>query len=69
MLTANGRWDDHQRWGWLHFNSVCIDLIERGLVDVGKLITHRFTLEDMQQAMSAVRDDKQTVGKVLMVRE
>ena len=51
------------------FFPLCIDLIERGLVDVGKLITHRFALEDMQQAMSAVRDDKQTVGKVLMVRE
>ena len=22
VLTANGRWDDHQRWGWLHFNHV-----------------------------------------------
>ena len=22
VLTANGRWDDHQRWGWLHFNNV-----------------------------------------------
>lgn len=22
VLTANGRWDDHQRWGWLHFNGV-----------------------------------------------
>ncbi len=22
VLTAKGSWDDHQRWGWLHFNNV-----------------------------------------------
>ena len=49
------------------FFPLCIDLIEKGLVDVKPLITHRFALEDMQEAMTTIRTDKETVGKVLMV--
>ena len=51
------------------FFPLCIDLIEKGLVDVRPLITHQYPLEEMQQAMDTVRNDKKTIGKVLMVRE
>ena len=49
------------------FFPLCIDLIEKGLVDVRPLITHQYPLEEMQQAMDTVRNDKKTAGKVLMV--
>ena len=51
------------------FFPLCIDLIEKGLVDVKPLITHRFALENMQQAMQTIQKDKVSVGKVLMIKE
>ena len=50
------------------FFPLCIDLIEKGLIDVKPLITHRFPLEEMQEAMHTVQTDKETTAKVLMVR-
>lgn len=46
----------------------CIDMIQKGLVDVKALISHRYALEDMDAAMKICRDDKESVVKVLMVR-
>ena len=51
------------------FFPLCIDLIEKGLVDVKPLITHRFALDDMQEAMRTIQNDKVAVGKVLMIKE
>ena len=50
------------------FFPLCIDLIEKGLIDVKPLITHCFPLEEMQEAMHTVQTDKETTAKVLMVR-
>ena len=44
-------------------------MIRRGLVDVKPLISHRFALEQMQEAMAVCRDDKEHTVKVMMVRE
>ena len=51
------------------FFPLCIDMIRRGLVDVKPLISHRFALEQMQEAMAVCRDDKEHAVKVMMVRE
>ncbi len=51
------------------FFPLCIDMIRRGLVDVKPLISHRFALEQMQEAMAVCRDDKEHTVKVMMVRE
>ena len=46
----------------------CIDLIRRGLIDVKPLISHRFALEDVQEAMHVCQVDKQGAVKVMMLR-
>lgn len=51
------------------FFPLCIDMIRSGLVDVKPLISHRFALEQMQEAMAVCRDDKEHTVKVMMVRE
>ena len=51
------------------FFPLCIDMIKNGLVDVKPLISHRFPLEQMDQAMLLCRDDKASAVKVMMVRE
>ena len=47
----------------------CIDLIRSGLIDVKPLISHRFPLEQMQEAMRTVQMDKENTVKVLMIRD
>ncbi|MBQ9409963.1 MAG: alcohol dehydrogenase catalytic domain-containing protein [Clostridia bacterium] len=49
------------------FFPLCIDMIKNGLVDVKPLISHRFTLEEMDKAMLTCRDDKAGAVKVMMV--
>ncbi len=44
-------------------------MIKNGLVDVKPLISHRFLLGQMDQAMLLCRDDKASAVKVMMVRE
>ena len=51
------------------FFPLCIDMIKNGLVDVKPLISHRFPLEQMDQAMLLCRDDKASAVKVMMVRD
>lgn len=43
--------------------SQSIDLIERGLVDVDSVLTHRFSLEEAEEAFKVARD--KTGGKVI----
>lgn len=50
------------------FFPLCIDMIRKGLVDVKPLISHRFALEQMDEAMKLCQRDKEHVVKVLMVR-
>ncbi|MBQ8953998.1 MAG: L-threonine dehydrogenase, partial [Clostridia bacterium] len=50
------------------FFPLCVDLIKGGLVDVKPLISHRFPLERMADAMSLCQRDKKSVVKVMMVR-
>ena len=44
----------------------CLDMISHGLIDVKPLISHRFSLEEMQKAMDALRYDKAHAVKVMM---
>ncbi|MCR4578460.1 MAG: zinc-binding dehydrogenase [Clostridiales bacterium] len=50
------------------FFPLCIDMIKNGLVDVKPLISHRFPLEQMDEAIRTCRDDKENAVKVMMVR-
>ena len=50
------------------FFPLCIDMIRNGLVDVKPLISRRFPLEDLGDALAACRSDKENTVKVMMVR-
>ena len=50
------------------FFPLCIDMIKNELVDVKPLISHRFPLEQMDEAIRTCRDDKENAVKVMMVR-
>lgn len=47
----------------------CNELIRSGMVPVKPLISHRYPLEKMQEALLTCRDDKEHVVKVMMVNE
>ncbi len=51
------------------FFPLCRDLIANGLMDVKPLITHRFTIDEMDQAMKLLEHDHSTTGKVLMIAD
>ncbi len=50
------------------FFPLCLDLMKNGLVDVKPMISHRFPLERMGEAMAACRDDRENAVKIMMVR-
>lgn len=50
------------------FFPLCMDMMKNGLVNVKPLISHRFPLERMGEAMAACRDDRENAVKVMMVR-
>ena len=43
-----------------------LDLLERGLLDVGPLITHCLPLSEVERALELVRDRAEGVGKVVL---
>ena len=45
----------------------CIDLIKSGAIDTAGLITHKFKLDDISEAMELVAKDKASVIKAVMV--
>lgn len=47
----------------------CAELIKAGLIDVKSLISHRFKLSEMQQAMNTARDDKAGTVKIMMIND
>ena len=50
------------------FFPLCIEMIQNGLVNVRPLISHRFPLEKLGEALAVCRDDKANAVKVMMVR-
>ena len=46
----------------------CMELIADGVIDVDKLVTSTFPLEDLEKAMCTLRDDKEKEIKMVMVR-
>lgn len=46
----------------------CMELIGDGVIDVDKLVTSTFPLEDLEKAMCTLRDDKEKEIKMVMVR-
>ena len=47
----------------------CLELIESGAVDVKPLISDRFKLEEIEQAMLRLRDDKKNAVKAVMIND
>ena len=47
----------------------CIDMINAGLVDVKRLITHRFELEDLPRALNEYHEDRANAVKAVMLRD
>lgn len=47
----------------------CIDLIRNGVIDAKALISHRFKLEHIENAMITLKNDKQNSIKSVMVNE
>lgn len=47
----------------------CIDMVRDGLVDVKKLISHTFKLEDIEKAMLTLKNDKENIVKMIMVND
>lgn len=47
----------------------CIDVISSGMIDVKELITHRFKLENIKQAMETLRDNKADTIKMVMLND
>ncbi|HHW48850.1 MAG TPA: zinc-binding dehydrogenase [Clostridiaceae bacterium] len=45
----------------------CIDLVKAGIVETKPLITHRFKLEDIAQAITSFRDDRAGGIKAVMI--
>ncbi|NLG90087.1 MAG: alcohol dehydrogenase catalytic domain-containing protein [Clostridiaceae bacterium] len=45
----------------------CIDMIGSGMFDVKELITHRFKLENIKQAMETLRDNKADIIKMVIL--
>ena len=43
-----------------------LDLIARGAIDLGMAITHRFTLEEAEQALTIARRDERTIKPVVL---
>jgi threonine dehydrogenase-like Zn-dependent dehydrogenase len=48
---------------------LCLDLIKTGAIPVEDLITHRFPLEDIQNAITGFRSDRKEGIKAIMLRE
>ena len=44
-------------------------MINAGLVDVKKLITHRFVLEDLPRALNEYHEDRAHAVKAVMLRD
>lgn len=47
----------------------CIDLIQSGSVNVEKLVSHTFQIEEIPQAFRIMRDDRQNRVKLVMVKD
>jgi L-iditol 2-dehydrogenase len=47
----------------------CIDMLRSGAVDAAPLISHRFPLDGLAGAMTALRDDRAAAVKMVMVQE
>ena len=47
----------------------CIDMISSGMIDVKELISHRFKLENIKQAMETLRDNKADTIKMVMLND
>lgn len=47
----------------------CIELIKCGIVNTQDLISHTFKLQDLQEAVSAYRDDRKTALKAVMIND
>jgi L-iditol 2-dehydrogenase len=47
----------------------CIELIESGLVDVKSLISHTFSLNEMEKAMETLKADRENAVKIVIVNE
>lgn len=47
----------------------CLELIESGAIDVKPLISDRFKLEEIKQAMLKLRDDKRNAVKAVMIND
>lgn len=47
----------------------CIDMINAGLVDVKNLITHRFSLEELPQALLNYHEDRENSIKAVMLHD
>jgi len=47
----------------------CIELIKSGAIDAQVLISHKFKLEEMEEAMQVLRSDRANVVKIIMINE
>lgn len=47
----------------------CIELIQSGVIEAKALISHTFKLDEIEEAMKILRDDRETTVKSVMVNE
>lgn len=47
----------------------CLELIQSGIVDAERLVSHTFQLEEIPQAFRIMRDDRQNRVKLVMVKD
>lgn len=47
----------------------CVEMVKSGLADVSRLITHRFTLDELPTALESYRKDSSGAVKAVMVSE
>lgn len=67
QLTICGTWNSSfnntKKSDW----SIVVDAMASGKIDTEKLITHKFTLEDMDKGLEIMRDNTEFFAKVMVV--
>ncbi len=63
--TWNSSYSDTPKSDW----NIVVNCISSGQIDVKKLITHKFTLEDMDKGLNIMKDNTEFFAKIMVVNE
>lgn len=63
--TWNSSYNNTPKSDW----SIVVDALASGVINVKPLITHRFTLENMNEGLEIMKDNKEFYSKVMVVND